>query len=324
MGFITGTCNSNKLVLVIKMPEMSEDESDKLFVGALAWNTNETGLKEYFEKYGEVLNTVVMTDRMTLRSRGFGFVRFRESSSVSKVLEERPHFLDGREIDPKPCTPRDIQMQKRTAAIEHIRTHKIFIGGIAKEATEHDVQEYFEKFGEVSEVAFVIDENDKKHKGFGFVTFKNAASVDEIVSIHFHDIKGKRVEAKRAQPRDKMLTGTVRPPRKDANFSREMPKPDFLPPERMPPPSMGMGPSGGWMPRPHPMGAPFGPYWHNTEQSFGPQGHYGYGAPSFNMPDYGPPTNYHQPNSTYPPNKASSHGPVGIDRRHNSYHPYKR
>ena len=48
--------------------------SKKLFVGGLSWNTADDGLREAFERFGEVTEAKVITDRETGRSRGFGFV----------------------------------------------------------------------------------------------------------------------------------------------------------------------------------------------------------------------------------------------------------
>jgi RNA recognition motif-containing protein len=51
-------------------------ESKKVFVGGLAPTVTETELREYFEAYGPVKEAIVMYDRQTNRSRGFGFVTF--------------------------------------------------------------------------------------------------------------------------------------------------------------------------------------------------------------------------------------------------------
>lgn len=46
----------------------------KIFVGGLAWETKRETLKRYFEQFGEILEAVVITDRNTGRSKGYGFV----------------------------------------------------------------------------------------------------------------------------------------------------------------------------------------------------------------------------------------------------------
>ena len=47
----------------------------KIFVGGLAWETQRDTMKKYFEQFGEILEAVVITDKTTGRSKGYGFVR---------------------------------------------------------------------------------------------------------------------------------------------------------------------------------------------------------------------------------------------------------
>lgn len=47
----------------------------KIFVGGLAWQTQRDSLQRYFEQFGEILEAVVILDKNTGRSKGYGFVR---------------------------------------------------------------------------------------------------------------------------------------------------------------------------------------------------------------------------------------------------------
>lgn len=46
----------------------------KVFVGGLAWETQKETMKSYFEQFGDILEAVVITDKATGRSKGYGFV----------------------------------------------------------------------------------------------------------------------------------------------------------------------------------------------------------------------------------------------------------
>ncbi|MDR3297812.1 MAG: RNA-binding protein [Candidatus Nomurabacteria bacterium] len=73
--------------------------SQNLFIGSLAWTTNDDGLKEFFETIGEVTSARVVTDRETHRSKGFGFVEFADEANNQKAIDELGgKELDGREI----------------------------------------------------------------------------------------------------------------------------------------------------------------------------------------------------------------------------------
>jgi len=69
--------------------------SKKLFVGSLSWDTNDEGLRTAFSAHGEISEAVVITDRDTGRSRGFGFVTFDDDEAADKAVAA----LNGTELD---------------------------------------------------------------------------------------------------------------------------------------------------------------------------------------------------------------------------------
>jgi RNA recognition motif-containing protein len=71
----------------------------RLFVGSLSWNTTEDSLKEAFGQFGPVSDVVIVNDRDTGRSRGFGFVTMENRKDAVKAMDElNDAELDGREI----------------------------------------------------------------------------------------------------------------------------------------------------------------------------------------------------------------------------------
>lgn len=73
--------------------------SKKLFVGSLSWNTDDRGLYEVFAPFGEISEAVVIADRDTGRSRGFGFVTFEDHEGADKAVAALNNTeLDGRTI----------------------------------------------------------------------------------------------------------------------------------------------------------------------------------------------------------------------------------
>ena len=69
--------------------------SKKLYVGNLGYNTTEAALAELFGTIGEVTSANVITDRMSGRSRGFGFVEMVDEATAREAIEQ----LNGRELD---------------------------------------------------------------------------------------------------------------------------------------------------------------------------------------------------------------------------------
>lgn len=67
----------------------------KLFVGSLAWAVNDDSLRAAFEQFGNVTEAIVIKDRESGRSRGFGFVTFETPEEAQAAIEG----MDGKEIE---------------------------------------------------------------------------------------------------------------------------------------------------------------------------------------------------------------------------------
>ncbi|KAL2214401.1 hypothetical protein CC79DRAFT_1317063 [Sarocladium strictum] len=71
----------------------------KIFVGNLSWGTNKESLEAAFSQFGTVTDAVVMTDRETGRSRGFGFVTMSSPEEAQAAIQDlNEQELDGRQI----------------------------------------------------------------------------------------------------------------------------------------------------------------------------------------------------------------------------------
>jgi len=69
--------------------------SKKLFIGSLAYTTTEDALKEYFAQAGNVESAIIIKDKMTGRSKGFGFVEYATEDEAKKAME----MFDGKEFE---------------------------------------------------------------------------------------------------------------------------------------------------------------------------------------------------------------------------------
>lgn len=77
---------------------MSSEEG-KLFVGGLNFNTDEQALEDHFSSFGPISEVVVVKDRETQRSRGFGFITFTNPEHASDAMRAmNGESLDGRQI----------------------------------------------------------------------------------------------------------------------------------------------------------------------------------------------------------------------------------
>lgn len=96
-----------------KAPAPTRTESKKIFVGGLSAEVTDVVFNEYFSQFGSVKDAVVMVDRTTGRSRGFGFVTFECDADVDKVLTTENSIM-GKWVEVKRAEPRDMKGYENT------------------------------------------------------------------------------------------------------------------------------------------------------------------------------------------------------------------
>ncbi|XP_021724221.1 RNA-binding protein Musashi homolog Rbp6-like [Chenopodium quinoa] len=217
---------------------MADSDVGKLFVGGISRDTSDANLRDYFGKYGEVSSSIVVKDRLTNTPRGFGFVTFVDPSSVDDALRVQ-HVISGRPVEVKKAIPRHEQQSNTqqsqqqqsphrqqlpgqgyshttkgfvrnysngsygasNSGLTH-KTKKIFVGGLSADLTEEEFKKYFEKFGRITDVVVMYDNSNNRPRGFGFITFDSEEVVEKLMQKSHHELNGKRVEVKRAVPRE--------------------------------------------------------------------------------------------------------------------------
>ncbi|KAJ0260518.1 Glycine-rich RNA-binding protein 8 [Hirschfeldia incana] len=83
----------------------SADVEYRCFVGGLAWATDERSLETAFSQFGELVDSKIINDRETGRSRGFGFVTFKDEKAMKDAIEG----MNGQELDGRSITVNEAQ-----------------------------------------------------------------------------------------------------------------------------------------------------------------------------------------------------------------------
>ncbi len=80
--------------------------SKRIYVGNLPWSVGKEELEEAFSKFGEIEDSIVITNKYTGRSRGFGFVTFKNDADAEKAIGEmHEKELEGRKVLVKEARP---------------------------------------------------------------------------------------------------------------------------------------------------------------------------------------------------------------------------
>ncbi|XP_036042200.1 RNA-binding protein 38 isoform X1 [Onychomys torridus] len=71
----------------------------KIFVGGLPYHTTDSSLRKYFEGFGDIEEAVVITDRQTGKSRGYGFVTMADRAAADRACKDPNPIIDGRKAN---------------------------------------------------------------------------------------------------------------------------------------------------------------------------------------------------------------------------------
>ncbi|XP_014729400.1 PREDICTED: RNA-binding protein 38 isoform X2 [Sturnus vulgaris] len=71
----------------------------KIFVGGLPYHTTDSSLRKYFEVFGDIEEAVVITDRQTGKSRGYGFVTMADRAAAERACKDPNPIIDGRKAN---------------------------------------------------------------------------------------------------------------------------------------------------------------------------------------------------------------------------------
>ncbi|XP_054166351.1 RNA-binding protein squid-like [Oppia nitens] len=163
------------------------DKDRKLFIGGLSWDTEEKDLRDYFSKYGQVVDASIKYDAVSGNPRGFGFITFAFEGSIDEVLRVTSHVIRNKPVDPKRVNTRPI-------------CKKIFVGGIDSNMGEEDIKLYFSQFGNVKGIELPFDRQRNRRREFCFILFDTEEAVDAAVKDPKQTIGNKECDIKKAKP----------------------------------------------------------------------------------------------------------------------------
>ncbi|KXT06689.1 hypothetical protein AC578_8555 [Pseudocercospora eumusae] len=169
-----------------KTPEPTDDERDRrtVFVQQLAARLRSRELKEFFQQVGDVVDAQIVKDRVSGRSKGVGYVEFKEEESVQKAIQ-----LTGQKLLGIPIIAQLTEAEKNRQArntegtatqSNGIPFHRLYVGNIHFSITEDDLKNVFEPFGELEFVQLQKEEAGRS-KGYGFVQFIDPAQAKEAL-----------------------------------------------------------------------------------------------------------------------------------------------
>ncbi|KAF2641897.1 splicing factor, CC1-like protein [Massarina eburnea CBS 473.64] len=173
-------------------PEVTEDDRDKrtIFVQQISQRAEIRHLKRFFETVGPVVEAQIVKDRVTMRSKGVGYVEFKNVESVALALELTGQQLKGIPIIAQ-LTEAEKNRASRTTAGDNggptnnsgAPFHRLYIGNVHFSVSEEDLKGIFEPYGDLEQIALQRDDvhGTNRSKGYGYVQFVSPDSAKEAL-----------------------------------------------------------------------------------------------------------------------------------------------
>ncbi|XP_042639030.1 heterogeneous nuclear ribonucleoprotein D-like [Orycteropus afer afer] len=181
-----------------------QHDASKMFIGGLSSDTSKQALLEYLSLFDEIIDITIKTNPQTGKSRGFGFVLFKDSATVEKVLQLKKHEVNGKKI----------QLKRAKAVQPKKSPRKVFVGGLNPLTSEEEIREYFGTFGMIEKIELPLRPRTNVRQAFGFITYTDDKPVKKLLENRYHIVGSGQCEIKIAFPDMSQKKG-----RRDAPFA---------------------------------------------------------------------------------------------------------
>ncbi|KAJ3704163.1 hypothetical protein LUZ61_007868 [Rhynchospora tenuis] len=149
----------------------------KLFIRGLGWDTTQDSLRSVFSPYGELEEVVVISDKATGKSKGYGFITFRYVDGAILALKDPSKKIDGRitvvQLASAGLAEKSAPNSAQKAADVALR--KIFVGNVLPDMSSERLLSHFATYGEIEEGPLGFDKQTGKFRGYALFVYKTVS-----------------------------------------------------------------------------------------------------------------------------------------------------
>ncbi|KAF5948644.1 hypothetical protein HYC85_014601 [Camellia sinensis] len=177
----------------------------KLFIRGLGWDTTTEKLRSLFSAYGDLDEGVVILDKATGKSKGYGFVTFKHVDGALLALKEPSKKIDGR-MTVTQLAAAGIQPTVNPHSGVDVSARKIYVANVPHDMPGDRLLAHFLSYGEIEEGPLGFDKATGKSRGYALFVYKTveaarASLVDPIKTIDGHQLNCKlAIDGKKGKP----------------------------------------------------------------------------------------------------------------------------
>ncbi|KAF3787498.1 UBP1-associated protein 2B [Nymphaea thermarum] len=167
----------------------------KIFVHGLGWDTTAETLTNFFKKYGEIEDCNAVMDKISGKSKGYGFILFKHQSGARKALKQPQKKIGNRltacqlaSAGPVPATP----------PVSEYTQRKIYVSNVSADIDPQRLLKFFSKYGEIEEGPLGLDKQTGKPKGFALFVYKTTDSARKALEDPHKNFEGHILHCQKA------------------------------------------------------------------------------------------------------------------------------
>ncbi|KAK8918672.1 hypothetical protein KSP39_PZI021610 [Platanthera zijinensis] len=204
--------NHPDILVSIRRTADADPAHRKIFVHGLGWNATAETLIDAFRQFGEIEDCKAVVDKISGRSKGYGFILFKHRSSARRALKEPQKKIGNKmtacqlaSAGPPPIFAPAV-VPATTAAlptpaifpVSELTQRKIYVSNVGSDIDPHKILQFFSKFGEIEEGPLGLDKTTGKPRGFCLFVYKNAESAKRALEEPHRNFEGHILHCQKA------------------------------------------------------------------------------------------------------------------------------
>ncbi|XP_010542227.1 PREDICTED: UBP1-associated protein 2A-like [Tarenaya hassleriana] len=178
----------------------------KIFVHGLGWDTKADTLIEAFKQYGEIEDCKAVVDKISGKSKGYGFILFKSRSGARNALKQPQKKIGSRMTACQLASIGPVQGNPAAAAasapVQHSTSEhtqrKIYVSNVGAELDPQKLFAFFSSYGEIEEGPLGLDKVTGRPKGFCLFVYKSPESARKALEEPHKNFEGHVLHCQRA------------------------------------------------------------------------------------------------------------------------------
>ncbi|KAI9121089.1 hypothetical protein K1719_008122 [Acacia pycnantha] len=175
----------------------------KIFVHGLGWDTNADTLINVFKQYGEIEDCKAVSDKVSGKSKGYGFILFKSRRGARNALKQPQKKIGNRMTACQLASIGPVQQPapaQSTPAqpVSEYTQRKIYVSNVGADLSAQKLHVYFSKFGEIEEGPLGLDKLTGKPKGFCLFVYKSVEGARKALEEPHKEFEGHMLHCQKA------------------------------------------------------------------------------------------------------------------------------